>query len=337
MNKNILAAVALLLLAINFLSMGFVLPAWNQEKAGSAVEKMFDCQFGQALSTVDSMSPDSADDPLKWMLKLSIIGMRHLDYDDTSDSNYFETTYETTQSLFKKYEKKMGRTSYLLTADGFGCFIAAAYKMHHKDYLKGIQLGFEALSYGREAKKIDSANADIDLILGLYSYARAELKKKFWGILFWYPGDKNTGILAIKRASEAGQFSSLAAQAALVEIHIREARYGKALSGINQLAARYPHSRFILWSKAKLYEAQKLYSGGADTYAELADAYEMVPSAARNYHQTLFFEAQRYYWAGNIIKAEAACNKLLGACSRNPTELCTEANKILAKIRRPLH
>ena len=57
--------------------------------------------------------------------------------------------------------------------------------MRNKEYLNGIHLGFEALSCCREAKKIDSSNADVDLILGLYSYARAELRRKFWGILCW--------------------------------------------------------------------------------------------------------------------------------------------------------
>jgi hypothetical protein len=263
--------------------------------------------------------------------------MRHLDYDDTSDSNFFETTYETTQLLFKKYEKKLGRTSYLLTAHGFSCFIAAAYKMHHNEYFEGIKLGFEAISFCREAKKIDSANTDIDLILGLYSYARAELKRRFWGIFFWYPGDKRTGIQAIMRASETGQFSSLAAQAALLEINIREAHYERASAGIYQLTARYPHSRFLMWSKAKLYEAQKLHAGSADAYSQLANAYETIPSAARNYHQTLFFEAQSYYWEGDSNNAEFACNKLLETCPQNPTDQCTEAKKILAKIRRPFH
>ena len=80
------------------------MPVPQKEKANSAVEKMFDCQFDKALATVDSMSADSAGDPLKWMLKLSIIGMRHLDYDDTFDSKLFETTYKATGSFFNEYE-----------------------------------------------------------------------------------------------------------------------------------------------------------------------------------------------------------------------------------------
>ena len=329
--------VPLLLLAIHCACQGFVLPVSQKEKANSAVESMFDCRFDQAMSTVDSMSADSADAPLKWTLKLSIIGMRHLDYDDVSDSNYFETTYETTQLLFKNYEKQWGRTSYFLTAHGFGCCIAAAYKMHNKEYLKGIQLGFEAISNCREAKKIDSVNTDIDLILGLYSYARAELKRKFWGIIFWYPGDKNTGVRSIVNASKTGQFSSLAAQAALLEINIREAHYDTATAGLDVLLNLYPHSRFLMWSKVKLCDAQKLYAHSADTYDLLADAYEIIPGAARNYPQTRFFEAQRYYWAGNFDKAAAACDKLLETCANRPMEHCDEAKKIREKIRRSFH
>jgi hypothetical protein len=322
---------------MHFLCQGFVMPVSQKEKANSAVEKMFDCRFDEAFAIVDSMSTDSAGAPLKWMLKLSIIGIRNLDYDDTSGAGLFETTYTTTQSFFTTYEKQMGRTSYLLTAHGFSCCIAAAYKMHNKEYLEGIHLGFEALSYCQEAKKIDSTNTDVDLILGLYSYARAELRRRFWGILFWYPGDKRTGIQAITSASKTGHFSSLAAQAALQEIYIREAQYNKASESLNQLSSLYPHSRFLMWSKVKLYEAQRLYANSAGVYSQLADVYETIPSAARNYHQTRFFEAQRYYWVENDSKAEAACNKLLDACTHKPMEHCDEAKKILAAIRRPSH
>lgn len=337
MNNNNRIACVFYVLAIHFLCQGFIMPVSQKEKANSAVEKMFDCQFDQALAAVDSMSADSGGGPLKWMLKLSIIGTRHLDYDDTSDSNLFETTFKTTRSFFEEYEKQIGRTSYLLTANGFACFIAAAYKMHHKEYLKGISLGFEALSCCREAKKIDSAATDVDLILGLYNYARAELRRRFWGILFWYPGNKSAGIRSIISTCKTGQFSSLAAQAVMQEINIREAHYDSASAGLKQLSSLYPHSRFLMWSKAKLYEAQKLYANSADAYSQLANDYETIPSAARNYHQTRFFEAQRYFWAGNNDKAEAACNKLLDACAHNPMEHCNEAKKILAKIRRPFH
>jgi len=322
---------------MHFLCQGFVMPVRQKEKANSAVEEMYDCRFDQAIATVDSINDDSAGDPLKWMLRLSIIGMRHLDYDDTSDVDNFETTFKTAQLFFKNYEKRMGRTSYLLTAHGFSCFIAAAYKMRNKEYLNGIHLGFEALSCCREAKKIDSSNADVDLILGLYSYARAELRRKFWGILFWYPGDKNTGIQSINDASRKSQFSSLAARAILLEINIREERYDTATAGLNELTGIYPHSRFLLWSGVKLYEAQKLYANSADAYSQLADAYERIPAAVRNYLQTRFSEAQRYYWTGNIVKAKDACNKVLDACVRNPSGHCDEAKKILEKMRKPHH
>ena len=107
--------------------------------------------------------------------------------------------------------------------------------------------------------------------------------------------------------------------------------------GLNELTGIYPHSRFLLWSGVKLYEAQKLYANSADAYSQLADAYERIPAAVRNYLQTRFSEAQRYYWTGNIVKAKDACNKVLDACVRNPSGHCDEAKKILEKMRKPHH
>lgn len=327
----------LLILSMHLICQGFVIPVIHTEKVQSAVEHMFECRFDQALSAVDSISSDSMGVPLQWMLKLSIIGMRHLDYNDTSGSDLFEATYATTQSVIKKYEEQAGRTSLLLTAQGFSCCIAAAYRMHNKEYIEGIRLGFEALSCCQEAKKIDSANTDVDLILGLYSYARAELRRKFWGILFWYPGDKRTGIQALISAAHTGHFASLAAQAALQEIYIREENYTKASDGLNQLVCLYPRCRFLMWSRVKLYEAQKLYANSAEVYMQLADAYEIIPAAKRNYHETRFMEAQRYFLAGNFPMAQAACNKVLDACAQNPMDHCREAQKMLTKIPRSAH
>jgi tetratricopeptide (TPR) repeat protein len=305
------------------------------QRLNCTVEEILNCRFDEARIVVDSMNDDGPSGLYKAMLTLSIIGMRHLDYDLQDDTDSFEIAFKNARKYYNKYAAKNGVSSDLLTAEGFSYMIAAAYNMHDKNYLSGIGYGFKALSFCREAKKIAPSNADVDLPLGLYSYARADLRKKFWGIIFWYPGNKRVGIQAIEAVSKNGRFTSLLAKAVLQEIYIREEWFDKASEGLDRLCSLYPQSRFLLWSKAKLYDSIKLPLKTAEIYSQLAASYETIPSANRNYRQTLFFSAQQYLKAGNNQKAEESCRRLVSDCRDASKNYCAEARKLMeTQLRR---
>jgi tetratricopeptide (TPR) repeat protein len=306
----------------------------SMQKLNCAVEEVLNCRFERAQAVADSLEESGAGGLFKKMLDLSIIGMRRLDYDLQDDIDAFDSAFKKARSYYDDDAKKNGPSSDLLTAQGFSYMIAAAYNLHDKNYLSGIGLGFKALSFCREGKKIDSSDSDVDLVLGLYSYARADLRKKFWGMIFWYPGDKLVGIKTIETVAKNGRFTSLLAQAVLQEIYIKEGQFDKASEGLDRLSALYPQSRFLLWSKVKLYQSLKRPLQCAETYSRLAASYAPIPEAHRNYHQTLWFAAQQYCKAGNDREARESCRELMDDCRGNADGYCDAARNLLENLKR---
>jgi tetratricopeptide (TPR) repeat protein len=172
----------------------------------------------------------------------------------------------------------------------------------------------------------------VDFVLGLNNYARAELKKKFLGILFWYSGDKHSGIVAMERCGKNAQFVGFAAAMVLQDIYVREGMFDTAEEGTGRLLALYPDCRFAMWSLAKLHDALKHYDLAAQTYGRLADAYEKIPLAFRSAGATRYFQAQRCYAAGDMEGAAMACMRLLDLCKNIPCEECGEGEALLKKI-----
>ena len=314
--------------------LGVDLPFQKNQTAHTIMENIAACKFEQARIVIDSMLSIDSSDALAWMLLMAQISLQQLDYDQSSDSDSFQKTYEQTKNVLAVDNNSGSADSDFLTIKGITQLIASAYAMHRKKYISALKSGFNALDLCKEAKKIDSANADVDFMLGLYAYARAELKRKFLGILFWYSGDKRSGIRIIKNSSRNARLISLVADMALQEIYVREGVYDQAASGIERLLASYPGSRFVLWTKAKLFDAQKMPDRAAEVYGTLADAYEQIHAAQKNYFTTRFLEAKRYFEAKNNQKALAVCNRLLAECKGTNDDNCDEIEDLLIKIRR---
>ena len=179
-------------------ALSFSLPDEQKRVVNETVETMMNCEFSRAFSLCDSMIRADTADPMAWMLKASAIGLHDLDCDSATDSLLFIDVFKKAELALFNYEKSSGVSSYSLTIKGFSKVIAAAYTLWQKRYFDGLSIGLDALSALKQAKKIDTANVDADCILGLYTYARAELKRRFWWMFFWYSGDKEGGIRKIK-------------------------------------------------------------------------------------------------------------------------------------------
>jgi tetratricopeptide (TPR) repeat protein len=305
----------------------------HKKAADAIMDEIAWCRFDKAQSMVDSMIAADSSELLYRMLLLSTIALRQLDIAESSGHDDFAPAYEQTMQRLAILDKNGPiRESYFLTMKGFIQLVAAAHAMQRKSYFKGLHLGLDAVSLCRGAKAIDSADEDADFVLGLYNYARAELKRKFLGILFWYPGDKPSGIAAMERCSATAKIIGPTAAMVLQEIYVREGMYDKATEGIDRMLIRYPRCRFVLWSKAKMYDAQKAWAMAAQTYGDLADAYAALPRARENASLTRWLQAQRYYQAADANRARTACGLLLSMCKSGPCEQCREAEALVKKI-----
>ena len=330
--KHKIIPIFLFIIAPSCTCMGFDLSTQKSQAAYSIMVNIAECKFDSVKIAINSMIASDSCDPLGWMLLLSEISLRQLDYARSSDSDSFQETYERMKSVMATYEKRSGADSYLLTIKGISQLIAAMYTMHRKKYFAALKMGGEALDLCKEAKKIDRGNVDVEFIIGFYSYARAELKRKFLGILFWYSGNKQSGIRSIENCSRNARLISPVADMVLQEIYVKEGMYEKASAGIERILALYPSNRFALWTKAKLCDAQEMPTQAAEVYGSLADTYEQIPDAQKNFLATRLLEAQRYFQAKNIEKARVACDRLLAKCKGMNNDDCEEAKKLSEKI-----
>jgi tetratricopeptide (TPR) repeat protein len=336
--SKLTVACPLLIVMIALSSSCFSLPDQRRAAVNQAMKLMLNGEFDSAMYQCDSIAASDATDPIADMLKLSAMGFLDLDCNHVSDSiRFFEQYAKTERSVFS-WELKNGAGSYSLTIKGFTRAIAACYFLWHKSYIKGLNTGFDALGILKEAKKLDPANYDADLFLGLYNYARADMKRMFWWAFFWYPGDRESGIRSIALCKKNGQFTQPVAGLVLAELSIREKKFQEAETTIAELQRAFPKSRLTQWTRAKFFEERKLPLQAAEIYGELADEYDAIPSAWRNALAARWKEASMRDGAGDREQAENACKKIVSkkkdlqdSVSR---QIIRDAEKLLANRKR---
>ncbi len=327
----------LLTLAFVAQASGFSLTNQRRAVADQAVALMLNCEFDSVFSLCDSFALSDPADPLADMLKLSAMGFLDLDCNHVSDSNGFFKQFEKTERAVFSYETKNGTSSYSLTIKGFTKAIAACYFLWHKGYIKGLNTGFEALGILKEAKRADPENYDVDLFLGLYNYARADMKRMFWWAFFWYPGDREAGIRCITQCRKNGQFTRPVAAIVLAELWIREKKYQEAGTIIAELDRDFPKSRLTRWTRAKYFEERGLPRKAADVFGGLADEYDSLPFTWRNALAARWKEASSWQSAGDRERVEIACKRIISKKkdNRDPVarQIIKDAEKLLGNKR----
>ncbi len=271
MNIKFTIIISLILIG---LSNGMNVPQRQRDDADSIIGLIINCEFDKALHISDSLSKDMPDKPLYPILNLMTYGLRNLDFDRAVDTSAFMDSYRKSKEAMEKYKKNNGTTSYGLTLEGFIKASYASYRIYHGKYFSAIGEGLDAVKLLKEANKIDTTNVDSYFFLGFYSYARGELKKKLWMLLFWYPGSRKEGKRMLEECSETAQIASIPSQMILADIYREEKDYKKNEALINKLLTKYPKSRFMMWARARREEQLKNNKQAAKAYGWLADSYE---------------------------------------------------------------
>jgi hypothetical protein len=251
-----------------------------------------------------------------------------MDFDRIVDTVAFLNTYGKTIKTVEAYEKKYGKTSYSMTVTGFAYASHSAFYLLHKKYLSAINTGLTAVHLFQDIKSIDTANADADFFLGFYTYAKSELRKKLWIILFWIPGSKRDGIRLLEHCSRDAQLSSEAVKMALVDMYIEQSAYGKAKMLLDSLFVKYPESRFLLWRQARYFESQKRNHDAAAVYGKLSLSYRDTKYGEYNSLITGLKQLEFLDMAGKREEKRTAAQLLLDAtrCSKDQrtAKLCKE-------------
>lgn len=293
----------------------FSLPAFNLSSeretiVNRTVNHIMHSNYDSAFHAVDS-SELSENDPLPLVLKLAIIGMRDIDFEKIIDSTLFLATYAQASEKVTVWEAENDTTSYSRMLTGVCGAIHASYYLWQKKYFSAMQNGLDALRIMREAQEIDSTNHEVDFFLGLYEFARAELRSRLWWVLFWYPGNRQDGIERVERSASRAKITASAARLSLCDIYIQEKRFEDARTAIELLKNDYPDSRFVWWAEVKYFEALDQYDSAEEVYYLLAQSYSTEEYGEYNYFYSSSRRAEMLFNAGRYETANTLCDNML--------------------------
>ena len=321
----------ILILIFSTITAAFSFPERDQELTVQVVDYVIKNQYNSALGAIQTFQAQDGD-PLPSLLKLAVFGMRDVDFEQIIDSTEFLSCYDSASAILVAWEQTNGVTSYTRTLSGLCKAIYSAYYIRQKKYIAAMRNGFDALDHLREAQQMDSTNYEVDFFLGLYEYARAELRSRLWWVLFWYPGSREKGIERVKRCSTRALLTGEAAKLSLCDMYIQEKRNEEAKQVLGELKKRYPESRFVLWAEVKYFEAENNFSAAAATYAKLAMLYKKEKFGEFNAFSTSFMQANMLYKSGDTNSSKELCNNILQKRNINAyRDLKKETGKLLER------
>ncbi|MDR0307309.1 MAG: hypothetical protein LBI42_10810 [Chitinispirillales bacterium] len=311
------------------------IPDNHRKIAELTIKEILECRFENAMQTAEFAYAADNKNPIGPVLHLVALGMRDIDFDSTIDTLAFLRSFERAKTVVDEYEKQNGVSSYSSTLKGFTLGIHASFHLNNKSYFAAAGTGLDALSLMKNARGLDPANTDVNFFLGLYDYARADIKKKLWWVLFWFPGNKQSGIRQLEEGAKSATLTKIASQLALSDIYLEQKQPEKSRVIIDELKKTLPNSRFVLWAQAKYFEDQNMHNQAALTYGKLADSYEKEPHGTYNSIVTRNKQAHLHSKAGEAEPAINACKRILERGNdKRARSIVKDTQKLLEKAEK---
>jgi len=329
--------IALLLLFALFsaASASFQIPAAHRVSADMAIKEILECRFENAMRISEAAYLADAQNPIAAVLHMVAIGMRDVDADYMIDSAAFTRSFERAKTAVDNYEAQTGPDSYTAMLRGFTFGIHASFHLKNGSYFAAAGTGLDAIKMMKEAREINPANTEVNFFLGLYDYARADLRKRLWMVLFWFPGNKQSGIRQLEECVRSAKMTNTAAALALSDIYLQEKQPEKSLEIITRLKNELPNSRFLLWAEVKYYEDQKMFAQAARAYGKLAEAYEQESYGAYNGAVARNKQAHMYNKSGEKELAVSTCKRLIArGGDKRARSVIKDTEKLLERLER---
>lgn len=290
----------------------FTIDSATKSASSTVMDLLLSCRFDTSFALLDSLEEADEEDALWPLLRLSGIILKELDHDSVDEPAAAGATFERVRAGAAAALQR-GDSSYGYTMEGLAGGAYAAGLLRRGRYAPGVRQGLAALDMLRTAEEIDPDNADAGLLLGMYNCGKAELRRRFRWILFWYPGTIDKGIRQLRDCRQSAQVASTAAGYALAEIYIREERFGEASALLDTLRTRHPSGRFLIWTEARYFSATEDFDAAAAMYRRLHRMYRRIPRARRSAAATLYHTADCLCRGGKSEQAVEACRRLLAA------------------------
>jgi tetratricopeptide (TPR) repeat protein len=313
-SKTLLSPVLIfyvLILAASIPASPFQIPADHQTIAKSTVREILECRFDDALRIAENAYQSGDKNPMAAVMHLAALGMRDVDFDGMIDSAAFMRSFERAKGAVDRYENQHGASSYVSTLKGFVLGMHASFHLKNGSHFAAMGTGLDAIKVMKEAKELDSTNTEVNFFLGMYDYARGDLKKRVPGVLFWFPGDKKSGIRLLEEGAQGAVITKTASALALSDIYLKEKKTQQSRDIIYNLKRELPQSRFVLWAEAKYFENQKMFLQTAKAYENLSESYKKEDHGKYSMIVTGSKAAHMYEKAGVYDIATDICKDIL--------------------------
>lgn len=236
-----------------------------------------------------------------------------------------EISLDKAESNLQKDEDNLWNNYYIGLVKGFEAY----YYGISGGMLSALSAGLKAVTYFEKCISVDSDFSDAYIALGTYKYWKSE-KTEFLNWLPFVPDERKTGINFLRKGVFGKSKNSLLGFNSLIWIYIREKNFEEALKIANEGLNRYPSSRMLKMSLARIYENSDLTRANS-LYREIMASYEKEKKFT-NYRRVILLHklAQNHYRMGDKAKALSLCNEILAI--KNFTEY--ESEKLKNRLKR---
>ncbi|MCB0278179.1 MAG: bacterial transcriptional activator domain-containing protein [Calditrichaeota bacterium] len=285
---------------IVFILVSFVfLSGQNNESSqliNRIIEKIYQNNFAEAQLIADQLT--QTDWGFGQLYQLTIMHVRNQD-DETIDQQRIDAFNTAISTYIAQMEH---RADSLQTAEnlfllGNAYFLKASEENRLKNYYSAFRLSSSGREYLEKALELDPNWSDIKLSLGLYMYWKSVKAGDMFFISIFFADEREEGLAYIQDAIRNGRISELSGKHQLISVLIQENRTDEALKLANELIARYPHSRPILWALGECQRKTGNWTDALTTYQELLDYY---------------LREENHYNSCQVLHKMALCQSALG-------------------------
>ena len=230
-------------------------------------------EYTRAYSLLDTTVKQKDDLLFYGYLELSLIGLQSLDFMQCDSMVRYEQVVKKGEDYLAQFDEgstlqKRTRALWLLSRASMEAFDGRYLRAYHK--------GSEALEVlAKLSHQSGTLQGDSWYYLGYENVMKHQIYRRSGKLLFWLKDSEESGSGYLDSSIVTAQFMGVAAQFSLIDNATLHADYTQAHRLIAELSDEFESSRYLLWARIRLSQAQKERENSACLFFELSQSYHL--------------------------------------------------------------
>jgi tetratricopeptide (TPR) repeat protein len=210
------------------------------------IHLLYNWHFDEAEALFQGLARRSPDDPapLFYLAMVTWCRLASGFWSPNEVKEYGDRIDRTVEIARKRISKGFADAyDYLYLGGALG--FKGRFELMEGNWLSSFFLALDAIDALKTCQRMDPANRDVLLGLGIFDYYTAHLSGvlKFLSYLLIHPGDKEEGLRKLTLAAREATYSATEAKSVLLHNYLfLEADFRKAMDLADQLARQYPRN-----------------------------------------------------------------------------------------------